>query len=92
MSLLFWSTNPVAAGSKKSSYFRYSLCVNMERLFFFYILNFRFIIYVTATTLICYENSVENEPFGQLIMMILHIFSLKGSAHLYLVLSTQNVI
>lgn len=44
----------------------------MEILFFFFsILNFRFIIYVTATVLICYENSVENEPFGQRIMMIL---------------------
>lgn len=55
-------------------------------------INFRFIIYVTATVIISYENSVENEPFRQLIMMILHIFSLRGSAHLYLMHCLPRII
>lgn len=57
-------------------------CVNMEILFFFFnIIHFRFVIYVTAIVLICYEN----KPFGHLTVMILHIFALRGSAHLYLI-------
>lgn len=53
--------------------------------------NFRFIICRTATALTCYESSVENEPFGKLIM-ILHIVSERVSAQLYLVCCSQTVI
>lgn len=61
-----------------------SLCVNMKILFLVCIINSRVKIYVTATALICYESSTENVPSEQLTTMILHMCSLRPSAHLYL--------
>lgn len=66
MSLLFWVQNPVAVGGKKASYFKYSLCMNTEILFFLNIINSSFIIYVTGTVLICMKTQLKISLFGSL--------------------------